>query len=261
MLAGGCASPPDQPQILTGKVVLSTFSEAPTGLRALHRGRSVTEVPLAADGSFRISLPARASYHLELVAPKARPVVVFPRRSGAIESGLYVGAPGRPYALGTLRRVAQPKQETIRAPLTSVACNTDGGVMCDNENQDDDHQGVTEADGGGNRNGNRPDGGDEMGGDHQMGGRDQMGGGQDQTDRDEADGANNQCGVNESNGNDNQMGASEAAAENVEADETVMGDHVIPDTLGCSGNTGGTGGAAGARGGVEGTGGSKPSGD
>jgi hypothetical protein len=191
-----CAGP-DRPQVVTGQVALSTFPAQPTAVRALHGGRVVAEQLLGADGRFRLSLPAHGNYHLEVVAPQGRPVVAFPRRTGKVETGFHVGTGSRPYGVGTLRYVGDPRAQTfvfaLSAAPAAADCQAGGAVCVNDEGQGDNNQeGV-----------------------------------------DEPDGNNNQCGVDEPNGDNNQAGTDEPDGENVATDQAVVGDFNLPATLGC----------------------------
>jgi hypothetical protein len=204
LLAGACASS-DPPQVMTGKVALSTFPATPTAIRAIRGGETVTEAPLAADGRFRISLPAHARYHLEVVTPGAHPIVAFPRQAGGLETGFRVARGGRPFGLGTVRYVGDPARQTY---IFQAAATTTAAENCE-DGRDASTQAVCVNDEGE--------------------------GEQNQEGVDEAEGADNQCGLDEAEGANNQGGADEMGGENIVTNEAAVGDFNVPPSLGCDG--------------------------
>ena len=102
LLFTACAGSTEPAQQITGRIDLTTFPEAITEVRAVGTD-SVVSAQVAADGSFAISAPVGARYRLELVSATRRADLVFPRRTGAIDTSFYIGGATRSLELGTLR--------------------------------------------------------------------------------------------------------------------------------------------------------------
>ena len=125
VLATGCGTSSDQ--LVTGKVMGATFPAPITHVRAVGTA-SVIEVPVAADGSFALSMPAQDRYRIELRAAAGTSDVVFPRASGVINTTSYVENARATIDLGRVRFVLDP----ANTPYDFGGCKThpEGGNVC-----------------------------------------------------------------------------------------------------------------------------------
>jgi hypothetical protein len=221
LLLGACTSP-DAPQTITGKVALSTFPARPTGIQAVRAGKVVAQTSLATDGSFRMDLPAHAAYHLELVTPGSRPVLVFPRRkTGKVETGFWVGVGKRPYGMGTVRLVGDPTVQTFRFNQAVAPEPVDPMEPGDPPKP----PGAPECEDGIDPTTKAVCVNDEGDGDKNQDGLDQA-----VTATATAEAV---CGVDEPNGDNSAEAAAQAVEENVTTDNAVVADFNVPPVLGC----------------------------
>ena len=125
VLATGCGTEGDQ--LVTGKVMGTTFPEPITHVRAVGTASTV-EAVVAADGSFALGIPAQDRYRLELHARARKADVVFPRASGVINTTFYVERAGAAIDLGRVRYVIDP----ATTPYDFGDCTThpEGKTVC-----------------------------------------------------------------------------------------------------------------------------------
>jgi len=125
VLATGCGTSSDQ--LVTGKVMGSTFPEPITHVRAVGTASTI-EATVAADGSFALSVPSQDRYRIELHAAGGKSDLVFPRASGVINTTFYVERAGAGIALGGVRYVQDP----ANTPYDYGGCKThpEGGNVC-----------------------------------------------------------------------------------------------------------------------------------
>jgi hypothetical protein len=97
-LAVGCSS--SQPQVLTGRVAPG-FPAAVTSVNIIKGSSIVASAPVAADGSFRLSVPAGSSYSIRLVST-GQTALVFPRHSGTVASTFAIRSGGVSFDLGAI---------------------------------------------------------------------------------------------------------------------------------------------------------------
>lgn len=126
-LVGACATP-TTPQTISGRVDASTFPSTVTRAQVLRGGQIVTESPIAADGSFILTVPAGSRYLIVFAGPAGQPGLVFPRSAGSLDVSFDVRGGSTPFDLGTVRYVGDPTQQTYayRSPAAS-----DGDVECE----------------------------------------------------------------------------------------------------------------------------------
>lgn len=152
-LAGGCASQ-TSPQVVSGRVDATTFPATVTTAQVLRAGQVVAEAPVAADGSFSLTIPAGANYHIAFASATGKPGLVFPRSVGTIDVSFAVRGGGAPFDLGMVRYVGDPTGHTYvynAAPADGddIECE-DGidpntGAVC----VDDDDEGAGSCEGDG----------------------------------------------------------------------------------------------------------------
>jgi hypothetical protein len=125
VLAAGCGTSSDQ--LVTGKVMGATFPAPITHVRAVGTASTI-EAPVAADGSFTLSVPAQDRYRIELHAAVNKSDLVFPRTRGTIDATFYVEAARGAIDLGRVRYVLDP----ANTPYDYGGCKThpEGGNVC-----------------------------------------------------------------------------------------------------------------------------------
>jgi hypothetical protein len=125
VLVAGCGTSSDQ--LVTGKVMGATFPAPITHVRAVGTASTV-EAPVAADGSFTLSVPARDRYRIELHAAAQKSDLVFPRARGTIDATFYVDAARATVDLGRVRYLVDP----ANTPYDYGGCKThpEGGNVC-----------------------------------------------------------------------------------------------------------------------------------
>ena len=145
-------------QILSGRVAPG-FPTPITQVRVVAGTRVVASAPVAADGSFRLSVPAGSGYAIRLVG-SGQSALVFPRHSGAIDTTFAIRAAGVSFDLGGLHYVGS-------AGTTHFAFHDQGGTgsgsggSCDGN--DHDSSGATCVDDGDTSGGTCGSGGEQEG--------------------------------------------------------------------------------------------------
>lgn len=144
-LAGACATQAT-PQNINGRVDPATFPTSVTRAQVLRAGQIVTEGPIAADGSFSLTIPAGNRYHIVFAGPAGQPGLVFPRSAGTLDASFDVRGGSAPFDLGTVRYVGDPRGRTYtyRSPAAEdddVECE-DGvdpntGAVCVDDDDDE----------------------------------------------------------------------------------------------------------------------------
>ncbi len=180
LLFTACAGSTDQGQQITGRIDLTTFPEPVTEVRAVAPD-GVVSAQVAADGSFSISAPVGARYRLELVSATRSADLVFPRRTGAIDTSFYIGGATSTIQLGTLRYLRD---------AATCGYEFDGQGCADGQTAEGDQCVDDSADEGGAH--------DEGGG----GGNDEGGGGQDEGNGGQEEGGNGDQDPGSCGGND-----------------------------------------------------------
>jgi len=108
-LAVGCSS--SQPQILTGHIAPG-FPAPITSVNVIKGSTVVASSPVAADGSFRLGVPAGTSYSIRLVST-GQTALVFPRHSGSINTTFAIRQGGVSFDLGGLHYVGTSTSTTF----------------------------------------------------------------------------------------------------------------------------------------------------
>lgn len=106
---GACSS--DAGQTITGRVGAG-FPSTVTSVRVLHQGAIVGTAPVAADGSFAITVPAAKNLALQLVSG-SKTKLAMPRHAGGSPTLFAVRAGGAPFDLGTVHFVGNLTGSTI----------------------------------------------------------------------------------------------------------------------------------------------------
>ena len=126
---------------LTGTVSQATFPAAVTTVKALVGTKTIAEAPIAADGTFALTLPKGTRYRLELAHGGGSTLLVFPRSAGTIGHTFDVLAAAGAFELGTVRFIGDPAGKSYHyltsAPANAAASNsaaeeTDGATDGDN---------------------------------------------------------------------------------------------------------------------------------
>lgn len=103
-LGGGCSKSNGR-SVVTGRVDLTTMDTSHVAAIAIDRRGHALVAPVAADGTFRLSLPARATYHIVLrnLDTRAQVPMVFQRTTGTQTTLRVRGASAVARNLGTVR--------------------------------------------------------------------------------------------------------------------------------------------------------------
>ncbi len=134
-LLAGCAakSPKQTPETtLSGRAALSTFPSAPTQVRLVDEAGHASLVAVAADGSFKATLPRGHAYKVTFVAANEVPIV-FPRKTGSIDSTFMVKSKGGHLALGSVRYLATAPAGGFKVTATAKAADHDEEVEDDDD--------------------------------------------------------------------------------------------------------------------------------
>lgn len=108
---GGCGDN-IQTQTITGKVAQPTFGTAVDRVSVLRSGTVVSEAPVAADGSFKVVVPAGSKNHMQFSSSAQRIGLIAPRATGTFDLTFDVRGAGTAFDLGNVRYVAQPMTHT-----------------------------------------------------------------------------------------------------------------------------------------------------
>lgn len=124
-LAVGCSagSTPAQSSALTGRVDAASFANRSMIVVAVDRRGAAQTATLQAGGSFRLTLPAHATYQLALrdTSTGIRTPLVFPR-SGSVQRLLRVRAGGASSDLGTVRAMSATAAVTPMEDTSGSQC-------------------------------------------------------------------------------------------------------------------------------------------
>ena len=103
-----------EPQVLTGHVAAG-FPTPIASVNIVRGATIVASAPVAADGTFRLNVPAGTGYAVRLVGT-GQTGLVFPRHAGAIATTFSVRSGGVAFDLGGLFYVGSSKLDVIRVP-------------------------------------------------------------------------------------------------------------------------------------------------
>ncbi len=126
-----CSSAPLPPSSVSGSLVLASFPEAPTAVRATDEIGTIASSPLDAAGAFRLSLAIGHSYRLDVVSAVGTTPIVFPRALGRLDTTFRVSTLGAVVALGSVRRMDVAAPTTFA--LLSASDPADGADGADGE--------------------------------------------------------------------------------------------------------------------------------
>lgn len=134
-LVGACAakSHPAPETVLSGSVALSTFPNAPTQVRVIDETGASLSAPIAADGSFSLTLPHSHGYKVVLAGQGNVPVV-FPRQTGKLDTTFTIKSKGAKVSLGSVRYMPSAPASGFHVRSTAAA----GGQHQDGEVDDDE---------------------------------------------------------------------------------------------------------------------------
>ncbi|HSN25146.1 MAG TPA: hypothetical protein VLT45_02640 [Kofleriaceae bacterium] len=125
-LAVGCST--SQPQVLTGRVAPG-FPSAVSSVEVLKGTSVIATAPVAADGSFRLSVPAGTGYAVRLVGTGTTGLV-FPRHASGVQHTFAIRSGGVAFDLGKVFYIGN-------ASTTTFAFHDAGtGGSCDGEDHD-----------------------------------------------------------------------------------------------------------------------------
>jgi len=151
-LVGACASQPS-PQRLAGRIDRTTFPDVITTAQAVRDGRVVASSPVAADGSFSLTIPVGSKYRIAFASATGQPGLVFPRSLGTLDVTFAIRGGGAPFDLGMVRYVGDPTTQTYAYHPTAAGDDgecEDGvdptGAFCVDDD-DEDGVGSCESDG------------------------------------------------------------------------------------------------------------------
>jgi len=124
-LSVGCQSGKSE-QVVSGTVALSSFPSAVTTVRVVDSAGTVAQAPVAADGSFSISIPRGTGYRLAFADGPTAPSLVFPRSQGRIDSRFDIASAGAPFNLGAVRYIGDATSTGfVYGPTPSESGDTD----------------------------------------------------------------------------------------------------------------------------------------
>jgi len=126
-----CSAAPLPPSSVSGSLVLASFPEAPTAVRATDELGASSSSPLDAAGAFRLSLALGHSYRLDVVSAVGTTPIVFPRALGRLDTTFRVSTLGAVVALGNVRRMDVTAPTTFA--LLSASDPADGAEGADGE--------------------------------------------------------------------------------------------------------------------------------
>jgi hypothetical protein len=164
----GCSSKPAPPRetTLSGSAALATFPNSPTSIRVTDEtGRAVT-APTASDGSFSLTLARGHTYKAVLVGQGDVPLV-FPRKTGALDTTFLLKTDGANIALGSVHYLPEAPTGGFRV----MSSQQGSGGKGDTETEVDDDESASCDDGSKGSSGddneidtsdNRADGAREM---------------------------------------------------------------------------------------------------
>jgi hypothetical protein len=160
----GCAA--DSGQTITGRVHAGSFPEPITHVNAIGTTTTV-RAPVAADGSFSITLPAGERYRIEMVSALRTSDLVFPRpATGTLDTSFYIAGTGAAFDLGGVQYIKDPASSTTIFDTgsgggedgsgggqdtgtgggqdTGTGGGQDGGGSCGSSSSESDGAGVSE---------------------------------------------------------------------------------------------------------------------
>ena len=161
LLASGCST--SSPQVLTGRIApgfpspITEIKVTTSSIQSWQGDARVATVPVAADGTFRIELPALTGVQLALVAADGHNTLVFPRQTGAIDRRFAVRGNGVAFDLGAVRYVGSASSTTYAFQSSDGSC-TGSDAMCVDDrdtNQDTCGQNDGQEQTGDNQDGNQ----------------------------------------------------------------------------------------------------------
>jgi len=137
---GACSK--ESPQEVSGRIAAATFGSPVSGVRGVRPDGSAVLGSVAADGSFRLSLP-KGSYRLDFVRADGTAGVVYPRAAGNLGVRFVVRGGGS-FDLGAVRFVGDATTQKfafMQAAAEATDCE-DGrdksGALCVDDDQTDD---------------------------------------------------------------------------------------------------------------------------
>ena len=150
IFAVGCTSSP--PQVLTGRIdrgfpaAITTVKVTTSSIQSWKGDAVVTTAQVAADGTFRVEVPALTGVRIQLLGPDGKSMVVFPRHDGTINRAFRIQPNGASFDLGAIRFVgdaAAARYAYKTSASGSPSCDANGedanGDMCvdDSDNNND----------------------------------------------------------------------------------------------------------------------------
>lgn len=95
----------DPTSTVQGRLAMSSFAAAPSGVDAIDEGGARTHAAIAADGAFRLDLVKGHVYKLVVLGPNGEEPMVFPRTSGRLDRSFRVSSGAGVVALGDVRHL------------------------------------------------------------------------------------------------------------------------------------------------------------
>jgi hypothetical protein len=133
-----------------GQLQSGTFPSAPTAVDAVDETGAHTRTPVAADGSFHLSLTKGHTYRLAIVMAAGSEPLVFPRSASKLDTTVRISSGAARVALGAVHHVASApatgfQLRSAGAPSTGAPCDGEcvddqSGATCDDGNQGQDNQ-------------------------------------------------------------------------------------------------------------------------
>lgn len=134
---------------LQGTTALSSYAATPRSILATDETGRAWSTPIAADGSFSLTLKRAHTYHVDVVTDAGAVPLVFPRTSGKVTTTFAVKSDGARLSLGAVRFVHTPVVVPFEARI-SKASGLRIASLGNSETDDDgpnDHQDVQCGDG------------------------------------------------------------------------------------------------------------------
>ncbi len=228
IVVAACGAPGTGVQVFSGVAALQTFPDPPTAVRAVSSGKLISETPIAADGSFSLSLQPGLKYRIEFTGGAVSPVLVMPRSSGRVDTLISVRGSTAPFNLGTVRYIGDPSTAAFHYTTRSAGDSADGdAVQNECENGVDPNTGAVCVDD------NDEQGAGECGAEEDAAGSDA------DTDQVECqDGIDPATGLEcdggpAANSQDSEGEKAQEDAESESTSEAAVADHNPPATVGC----------------------------
>ena len=106
---------------LSGTTALSSYAATPRSVLATDETGRTSSAPLAADGSFSLTLKRAHTYHVDVITDAGPIPLVFPRTSGKVTKTFALRSDGARLALGAVHFVHAPVVVPVEARIAKAS--------------------------------------------------------------------------------------------------------------------------------------------